>query len=162
MLCLPTPSIWLKIFNCEYQCRKTTIMDKFAFILWRLAKQALSPSPGHNHFWISVFCLVIGWGENQNKTNLTEKLEISRRWIIFLDGSHLRQSAEAKFSNKPPRGKTADRKILYLLETLSIQLLSSWSCQVIMKSEADSFQYKFIIWTFGRRGLLPAEPKKMH
>ena len=66
---------------------------------------------------------------------------------IFFDGSHLRQWAETKIFQHCT--KRQHRKKLYLLETFSIQLLSFPQ----VKSGVDSFQHKFIIWTFARRGL---------
>ena len=66
---------------------------------------------------------------------------------IFFDGSHLRQWAEAKIFQHCM--KRQHRKKLYLFETFSIQLLSFPQ----VKSGVDSFQRKFIIWTFAHRGL---------
>ena len=54
----------------------------------------------YNDFWISVSCIVIGWGKNQKKITLAERYW---KWVDvekYFWCSHLRQSAETKFSTK--------------------------------------------------------------
>ena len=103
------------------------------FIPCSLFPNSIFISPDYSHFWISVSGLVIGCGQNQDKTNLTEEiLEISRSWTSVL--------MAATCGNRPKQNSVINnaqkdykhRKILYLFETFSMIQLK---CLVIPAGE---------------------------
>ena len=77
-------------------------------------------------------------------------LELLKKTLnnIFFDGSHLRQWAETKIFQHCT--KRQHRKNSIYLKHLAYNYCHYFP-QV--KSGVDSFQHKFIIWTFARRGL---------
>ena len=96
----------------------------------------ISFSSAHNHFWISVSCIVIGWGKNPKNYLGREILEMSRRWTIFLMaaicGNRLKQNSVLNPVRK------------------DIQAYKSWQSRTLSTNSS-----------FEGRGLPPAEPKKM-
>ena len=86
-------------------------------------------------------CLVIGWVQSQTKLDLAE-----RYWKQFFEQffrrSHLRVSAETKFKTKHCTVRQhKNNSFIWNIQRTRLDIPALW------KSEADSFQYKFIIWT---------------
>ena len=46
------------------------ILSRIAAQRWRNIEKNVKYSPGHKQIWISVSCVAIGWGQNQNKVNI--------------------------------------------------------------------------------------------